>query len=247
MAWRRGGFRRRASSFRRRRSRSDLLPLSLCQEFQVVDPTVPSELLCSDDVTDRQTQNKGTSQLFLFNNLDGGLTLTASGESDQREKLSRGLKFRGAQFDLNIANSLVYQQAVDGTGLIVARFAVVVIDLDPLTGNPLGPGSLPDLFTQREQDKGDILWREQFHIPWWITQCSVADGFPACDTNASLMGFMGFALRHQQHHRVRIRTRRNLKENQALALAVHAVHTLSSLTLSFVFDLFGFAAVKNWA
>jgi len=241
MAWRRRGRFTRSSGARtfRRRTRSDLLPISFCQQFQGVDPAVEGQ-----DCGTRGTDPfPGTIRVVPFPNLQGDLGDTAVLENTQLQKLSRGLKFRGMQFDLNVTNGLLYGQMFNGVGLLVARAAVVKIERSPDTG---APAEIPNLFSIAESDKTDILWRAQYHIPWSVTDQVVA----ACDSGLGLDCPNNFGqdapFQSRIHQRIKIRTRRNLKETEGLFFVWHVTQT-SFLSLGFVSDLFGFAEVKNWA
>jgi len=221
---------------RRRRSRSDLLPISGCQGVVNVAPGNGNS--CDQPLSD----SDNSWLVFAPANLYGNLQQFEGIESDYTQKLSRGLKFRGMQFDLNITSDILFEQNSTGFIVLTSRWALCVIDLDPETGAPMFTvsGKPPiNLFNSREMSKGDILWRAQFMVPVLHTAASASTYFseecPCFD----------HSLIRTQHQRVRIRTRRNLKEHQALAFVVNTFNPLNDNT-AYVFDLFGFAAVRNW-
>jgi len=234
MAWKKG----RTSRYRGRRSRSDLLPMSACGQ---VVPVVgnPNFTSCDQPMTD----SDNTWEMLQFPNLTGGLSLMEGDEQRVEQKLSRGLKFRGCQFDLNVLSNILFEQNSTGFLLLTARVALIVANLDPEDGSLLltDRGFPPvNLFNDREMSKGDILWRSQFHVPIIHTASSASTYFseecPCFD----------HGLQRPQHVRVRVKTRRNLRENQGIALVWNVWNPLSQPT-AFVYDLFGFAAVQNWA
>jgi len=221
-----------------RKSRSDLVPLSLCGVVIPVDGN-PAHTSCDQPLLD--TDNSFT--LINFDNLTGALSPTEGTEAAPgAQHLSRGLRFRGMQFDLNILSNILFEQDSTGFIILTVRVAVILLDLDPTTGSPLftsNSGPTVNLFTNKEISQGDILWRSQFHVPVIHTIRSASTYFSedcVCYDNG---------LQRPQHARVRIRTRRNLKENQGLFLLWETWNPLDQPT-AFVFDLFGFAAVKNW-
>jgi len=231
--------RRRAPTFRRRkRSRSDLLPMTACGQVVPVDGN-PNHTSCDQPLSD--TDN--SFEILQFPNLTGNSGPTEGQEAIYNQKLSRGLKFRGCQFDLNILSNILFEQSSTGFLILTVRVALAVVDLDPESGavllTPLGHPPF-NLFSLQEMSKGDILWRSQFHVDVIHTQDDAGTYFSEncpCFDNG---------LQRMQHVRVRVKTRRNLREHQGLALIWNVWNPLSEPT-AFVYDLFGFAAVQNWA
>jgi len=117
---------------RRRRARSDLVPLSICEAVVAVQPNTGFQ----DCNLPLEDSNVSIAMVNLPT-LSGAMSISSSGELQRQERLSRGLKLRGMQFDLNIATGMLFSQLSSGFVLLVARFAIVVMELDPITGGPL--------------------------------------------------------------------------------------------------------------
>lgn len=150
----------------------------------------------------------------------------------QLEKLSRGLKFRGMRFQLNMSAPFDLQANVDYQYTTHILCAWTVMNLDPITEAPLELPSF-NLFTNSEYDKADILWREAFTLNFGGTSGNI----PYQHTFRSRE-----ALRDPTFV---IKTRRNLRENQALIFVLQT-YNLFQDSLNLDFDLFGYAAVQNW-
>jgi len=232
----------RRKSFRRApRARNDLLPITLCEEVVTVPPNTGQNC----DASWAEGSENGFSYVGLPNLTGSMVHGVAVLDSPLQERLSRGLKLRGMEFDLNIANSMLTDQQATGRGIIVARAAIVVLTVDPNTGAPLFTAAtqpVGNLFTNTEQDKDDILWRAQFHVPW----STITQDFTSFVEDCGPCPFINLnELQYLVHRRVRIRTRRNLKEDQSVFFCWNTSSTVNA-PLAFVFDLFGFAAVQNW-
>jgi len=214
----RGGFRRFS-----RRPKSDLLPLSDCNDiFAIISQP---EADCTDDL------QQPSSSAILYPGLMGRVPGTIPSQDRQFQKLSKGYKFKGMRFQLSITAPLELSAAVDYTYTMDIRCAWILVNLDPITAAPLEFPTF-NLFTTSELDKADILWRESFTLDF--------------------RGRSTLAMFHQLESRTAqrdptfvIRTKRNVPEDKALLFVMQA-YNLFGAPLSVNLELFGYAAVQNW-
>lgn len=196
----------------RRSSGADLLPLNVCRAPLIVPPGS-----CQDPFIQ-------ATPLLLGNTAPGG-TLT-------QEALTKGLKWRGCQFDYAIGSTT--NQLDVGTNVVVEiRWALIVMEVaDPVT---LVPSYLPDLFQTDQSQLGTRLlmrWMDYYPINGQVgadnpEQASIAQ-----------LAYRSFPMR--------CRSRVNLREDQAIYLVQGAINPVQDGTITFGWSLFGFHAVKPW-
>lgn len=244
---------RRKTFRRRRRLRSDVVPVSICrQDLQVTDDPAGT---CDSPLA------------YLFPLVDGGsldaaLRHASAGDEVTTQGLTKGLIYGGGQ--LNAYWSYV-GDPVHGDGSLPGPLqaiigiwqALVVVETYFDTGlNARAPTYTPNLLSKDEQITGDIVHR------WYdrILMLSAGTGGPNpqivasdntgmcsivyCATNEpSCFQFPGSGCNTQRKQV--IKTKRRLKENQALYYCVNLVlGFVPSQPFQLGFDLYGFSAVR---
>jgi len=227
MAYRKFSRSRSRGGFRRfRRPKSDLIPLSDCNDVFSF-PSQP-EADCTDDIQSPSTV------AILYPSLMGRVAGSIPSQDRQFQKLSKGYKFRGMRFQLGITAPLDVSASVGYSYCGNVRCAWCVMSQNPVTGVPLELASF-NLFTTSELDKADILWRESFTLDWrgWNNgSASTLTSELSCDIAQRDPTFV-------------IRTRRNIPEDKCL-IFVAQMYNLFATALSVNLELFGYAAVQNW-
>jgi len=213
----------------RRRSRSDLVPLSDCNDVVASPPT-------TGDCNDAANLTGVTTYALGFPNLMGRTSGPTSPLDAQMQKLSRGLRLRGLRFCFEVSAPIDTTAQIPYSYCMAFRAAWAVFTLDPITQAPL---ELPrfNLFTISENDKADLLWRHMFTVNFTGND---GESGPFIDT--------ALKCEYAQHARwFNIRTRRNLREDQQLYFVLqNSNQFVLNIAMSWNLELFGFAAVKNW-
>jgi len=228
MAYRKFSRSRRSFGNRRRfRVKSDLIPLSDCNDvFSFVSQP---EADCTDD-----TQSPGTNAI-QYPSLMGRVAGSIPSQDRQFQKLSKGYKFRGMRFQLAMTAPIDVDAVVPYSECLNVRCAWCVMSQHPVTGTPLELASF-NLFTTSELDKADILWRESFTLNFtgWNNQQTDVQLVAAlrCDDAKRDSTFV-------------IRTRRNIPEDKCI-IFVMQTYNMFGAPLSLNLELFGYAAVQNW-
>lgn len=241
MAFRR--FRRSRARRFSRRARNDLIPFSACQFTASLQ--IPGNFNCANDQGHSDT-------VFVFPQLWGGLpTFGPTGEAESAfafDKLSRGLKFRGMNFQFAIQCPII--DTTDQAEVLnvqqpfrAAWFKTQLIPDE--TGGTVGViPNIPNLWSEMEQEWTDCLWRHQGILQF----TGFAFGnHPNVQVSIPFTECFSTGTRFDPHFRVK--TRRNLNENEALMFVVSIANPLGfegAENFSVDIELMGFAACKNW-
>lgn len=144
------------------------------------------------------------------------------------EALAKGIRWRGAKFDYKIGST--GNTLGSGTNVVAEiRQMIVVMQIVPATG---APAFLPDPFSIDEQLLGErVLWRALDYSP-----IAGADPSP----------FTTEIFNPSRIQPIEIRSRVNLREDQAIFHVIAGVNPALSGNITYGYSLFGFHAVKAW-
>jgi len=254
--------RRRAP--RRRRVRSDIVPISLCHDQLAVTPAGTSTFwTCAKPF------------LFAIPLVDGGAldnilriaAETALQPQDYRDAqaVSRGISFNGAQFDFVLSfvgdPNESFDSNVFDAFFVTASMAICALPTQRAEDGTRGPMKLPNLFSPLEEEVEDILYRWHLRFPLFafdpelptnpVTAVALTDTtgaganiFVYRESTTTYWSGGSEASSNRTHHRVK--SRRFLNENKAIYLCGSLeIPEVMHDTMGLGIDMLGYMALKQ--